>query len=136
MITQTTHTIINVLDTDSAHDFYTQKLGFEVRMDFKTEEYRWLTVSPKEQPEMELVLMQAGQGPLWTPEKAAMICELIQGGLMHPAVFKAVDCQKTYEAYRERGVAFVKEPTKEFYGIEAMFKDDSGNIFSIVQTEC
>jgi len=32
-----------------------------------------------------------------------------------------------------KGVEFTKPPTEEFYGFEALFKDDSGNWFSLGQ---
>jgi hypothetical protein len=32
---------------------------------------------------------------------------------------------------KAKGVEFKKAPTKEFYGTEALFKDDSGNWFSL-----
>ena len=32
---------------------------------------------------------------------------------------------------KTKGVEFIKPPTKEFYGTEALFKDDSGNYFSL-----
>jgi len=34
---------------------------------------------------------------------------------------------------KAKGVEFTKLPTKEFYGTEAIFKDDSGNWFSLAQ---
>jgi catechol 2,3-dioxygenase-like lactoylglutathione lyase family enzyme len=49
MIQRISHTTVFVLDQDAALEFYTQKLGFEVRMDAKMGDFRWLTVSPKGQ---------------------------------------------------------------------------------------
>jgi catechol 2,3-dioxygenase-like lactoylglutathione lyase family enzyme len=60
MITHQSHTSVYVLDQDSAKAFYTEKLGFELRIDFTMEEdfegagagFRWLTVSPPNQPDL------------------------------------------------------------------------------------
>jgi uncharacterized glyoxalase superfamily protein PhnB len=43
------------------------------------------------------------------------------------------DCQKTYQELVARGVTFVQEPAERFYGTEALFRDDSGNWFSLSQ---
>jgi catechol 2,3-dioxygenase-like lactoylglutathione lyase family enzyme len=59
MIQRLSHTTLYVLDQDSARDFYVNKLGFEVRMDGKMDNgFRWLTVSPKGQPDLQIILMQ------------------------------------------------------------------------------
>ena len=56
MITRLSHATIYVLDQDEALKFYRDKLGFEVRTDATMDSgFRWLTVSPKTQPELEIV---------------------------------------------------------------------------------
>ena len=49
-----------VHDQDAALEFYTQKLGFEVRSDVTLPEmggFRWLTVGPAGQTDIAIVLM-------------------------------------------------------------------------------
>ena len=46
-------------------------------------------------------------------------------------VFECDNLPLTYEELKARGVVFTKAPTREFYGFEALFKDDSGNWFSL-----
>ena len=41
--------------------------------------------------------------------------------------------RKTYEELTAKGVQFKQEPTDRFYGIEAVFQDNSGNWFSLTQ---
>ena len=41
-------------------------------------------------------------------------------------VLETADCQKTYVELKARGVEFKSPPTERFYGIEAVFKDNSG----------
>ncbi|WP_394334666.1 VOC family protein [Pedobacter africanus] len=36
-----------------------------------------------------------------------------------------------YEELKAKGVEFIKPPSKESDGTEALFKDDSGNYFSL-----
>ena len=48
-------------------------------------------------------------------------------------LFTCNDIFATYEELMAKGVEFTKTPKKEFYGTEAIFKDDSGNWFSLAQ---
>lgn len=41
--------MVYVLNQDRALNFYTEQLGFEVRMESSLDGFRWLTVGPKEQ---------------------------------------------------------------------------------------
>ena len=60
MVTKLSHTSIYVNDQDKAYDFYVNKLGFKVNTDAKMENgFRWLTVNPPEQPDLEVVLFPA-----------------------------------------------------------------------------
>ena len=128
------HTPIFVLNQDSAKDFYVNKLGFEVKTDAKMgEDFRWLTVSPPGQPDLEITLMSIAPGMLWDESTANTVSELVQSGKMGAGAFGTPDIQKTYEELTAKGVEFVQAPKEEFYGIEAIFRDDSGNWFSLTQ---
>jgi catechol 2,3-dioxygenase-like lactoylglutathione lyase family enzyme len=139
MIRQMSHTNIFVLDQDSAKAFYTEKLGFDPRFDISMGEefegagqgFRWLTVSPKEQPDLQIVLASCDMGR--TPEQAAQLRALVASGGMGPGVLTTDDCQKTYEELSAKGVTFLSEPAERPYGIEAMMRDDSGNLISLTQ---
>lgn len=133
MIQRMSHATIYVLDQDSAHDFYTNKLGFEVKTDAKMGDFRWLTVSPPGQPDLEIVLMAIQPGPPMDPATADTIRDLVKNGKLGSGVFATPDCRKTFAELSAKGVKFLKEPTDEFYGVEAVFCDDSGNWFSLTQ---
>jgi catechol 2,3-dioxygenase-like lactoylglutathione lyase family enzyme len=132
MISSLSHTTIWVLDQDEALSFYTQKLGFEVRVDETMDDFRWLTVSPPDQPDHELILLEPG-GPMMDDEAARHVKELVAKGALGPGAFETKDCKATYEELSRRGVTFLSEPTERFYGIEATFRDNSGNWFSMTQ---
>ena len=132
MIRGLSHTTIWVLDQDEALDFYTNKLGFEVNTDATMDDFRWLTVSPPGQPEHELILLVPGP-PMMDEEAAAQIKALVAKGVLGPGAFETDDCRDTYEELSERGVSFLSEPTERFYGIEATFRDNSGNWFSMTE---
>ncbi len=134
MIERLSHATIYVLDQERASSFYRDKLGFEVRMDHKMEHgFRWLTVAPPGQKDFELVLMQPTEAFMGDAESLAAMRTLIEKGKMGAGVFFTSDCRKTYEELRQRGVEFVSPPQEKFYGVEAMFKDDSGNWFSLTE---
>jgi catechol 2,3-dioxygenase-like lactoylglutathione lyase family enzyme len=132
MITRLSHTTIFVLDQDSAFDFYTNKLGFKVVDDLPMgKNTRWLTVSAPEQPNLEITLFPITVGKMFPAETAKTITDLVKNGKFGSGVFECTDIYATYEELKSKGVEFTKAPTQEFYGIEAQFKDDSGNWFSL-----
>lgn len=136
MITKVSHMCIYVLNQDSAHDFYTNKLGFKVVTDAPMGPgMRWLTVCPPEQPWLEITLFPVVEGGMFKKEALTTMTELIKNGTFGPCVFTCKDLLATYEELKAKGVVFKKAPTKEFYGFEALFTDDSGNWFSLGEEE-
>lgn len=130
------HAPVFVLDQDRAYDFYVNKLGFRVNTDAKMgDDFRWLTVSPPGQPDFEITLMKIAPGMAWDDESAEKLRDLVKSGKLGAGVFNTPDIQKTYEDLSAKGVEFVQPPKEEFYGIEAIFKDDSGNWFSLTQSK-
>jgi catechol 2,3-dioxygenase-like lactoylglutathione lyase family enzyme len=132
MISKMSHASIYVLNQDSAYEFYVNKLGFKVHTDASMgKDMRWLTVTPPGQPEIEIVLTPVIEGMGFTKETASVMKELVKKGTFGFAVFECDNLLATYEELKAKGVEFKKEPTKEFYGYEALFIDDSGNWFSL-----
>lgn len=130
MITRLSHVSLFVKDQDSAFDFYVNKLGFEVRTDAKMDGgFRWLTVGPKTQPDLEIVLYSI----VGEPELEPLRRELLDKGGMGAGVFEVDDIHETYRDLVAKGVKFKGEPVEQFYGIEAIMVDDSGNWFSVTQ---
>jgi catechol 2,3-dioxygenase-like lactoylglutathione lyase family enzyme len=133
MIQKLSHTSVFVLDQDRAKAFYTSKLGFEVRNDTTLDGFRWLTVGPKSQPELEIVLMPVAPSPMMDEATAGTIRELVGKGVFGAGVLETDDVHATYKELRAKGVEFMGEPQERPYGIEALLKDDSGNWFSLTQ---
>jgi catechol 2,3-dioxygenase-like lactoylglutathione lyase family enzyme len=132
VIRRLSHTTIWVLDQDEALDFYTEKLGFEVGTDATMDGFRWLTVIAPGAPDHELILLVPGP-PMMDEESAEQLKALLAKGVLGPGAFETDDCRDTYAALRDRDVNFLSEPTERFYGIEATFRDNSGNWFSMTQ---
>ena len=136
MITKLNHVSVFVLNQESAYDFYVNKLGFDVHTDSAMGPgMRWLTVTPPQQPDLEISLMSIDEGMMFTKESAEQMRKLVSKGTFGFGVFECDDLLLTYEELKAKGVEFTKEPTKEFYGFEALFKDDSGNWFSLGQKQ-
>lgn len=134
MIKRMSHANIYVLDQDSAYDFYVNKLGFKVHTDAPMGPgMRWLTVTSPSQPDLEIILMPISEGLNFTKESADQMRTLVKNGTFGFAVFESDDIYATYEELKAKGVEFTKPPKEEFYGVEALFKDDSGNWFSLGQ---
>ena len=118
------HITIIVRDQDEALKWYTEKLGWEKRADDATSMpgYRWLTVAPKEQKELEVVLFKArdekeqawvGQGTLW--------------------MLQSDDCRATCKELAARGVKILSEPQEYPWGTGATIEDLYGNPFNVLQ---
>ena len=132
MIRALTHVAVYVLDQDRALRFYTEALGFEVRSDSRLDGFRWLTVGPRDQPDVSILIAEPAP-PMFSPEDGAAVKELVAKGALNGGVLRTDDCVGTYEELRARGVAFLQEPADRPYAIEAVFRDDSGNWFSLSQ---
>jgi catechol 2,3-dioxygenase-like lactoylglutathione lyase family enzyme len=132
VINRLSHVTVYVLDQDRALDFYTRALGFELRADLSIDGFRWLTVGPPDQPEVALLLARPAP-PMFAPEDAAAVQALVAKGALGGVVLETRDCRATYAQLQARGVAFLQEPIERPYGIEAVFRDDSGNWFSLTQ---
>ncbi len=133
MITRMTHVSIYVTNQDRAYGFYTHKLGFKVVKEVPMGNGdRWITVCPPEQPDLEIILSPVTRG-LNSKETVSALTALVEAGTFGAGLFTCKDIFATYEELKAKGVEFTKPPTKEFYGTEAVFKDDSGNWFSLAQ---
>jgi catechol 2,3-dioxygenase-like lactoylglutathione lyase family enzyme len=131
MITKLSHTTVYVLDQDRAKDFYINKLGFECRDDARMGDFRWLTVGPKAQPDVRIILMKVAPTPNMTEEQAEALRTLVTSGTLGGGVLVTDDLKRDYEELRAKGVEFPQAPKQQPWGLAAVLKDDSGNYFSI-----
>jgi catechol 2,3-dioxygenase-like lactoylglutathione lyase family enzyme len=134
MISRMSHATIYVPDQDKALEFYRDKLGFRVVTDATIDGgFRWLTVAPPDQSDFEIVLMEVKAGFMWDEATANQMRSLIENGKLGAGVFNTPDCRATYDELSARGVEFLSPPAERPYGIEAIFKDNCGNWFSLTQ---
>ncbi|HEX9599418.1 MAG TPA: VOC family protein [Gaiellaceae bacterium] len=136
MLKQLTNVQVWVHDQDEALAFYTEKLGLELREDVTVPEmgnFRWLTVGVPGQEDVAITLMAVPGPPVFDEETRAQIHALLAKGAAGGLFFAADDVRKSYEELKSRGVEFAQEPTEQPYGIDAGFRDPSGNHFRMAQ---
>jgi predicted enzyme related to lactoylglutathione lyase len=125
-----------VHDQDEALAFYTQKLGWEVRSDVTLAEmgdFRWLTVGPAGQDDIAVVLMAIPGAPVFDAETSEQVKELMAKGFAGTVFLTTDDCRASYEELKGRGVEFIDTPEERPYGIDAGFRDPSGNHLRLTQ---
>jgi predicted enzyme related to lactoylglutathione lyase len=125
-----------VHDQDEALEFYTKKVGLEVRADVTVPElgnFRWLTVAPPGQSDFAIVLMAIPGPPVIDAETSEEIRRLMAKGFAGTVFLTTDDCEASYEELRSRGVEFTEAPEKRPYGIDAGFRDPSGNSLRLTQ---
>ncbi len=109
---------IAVKDQNEALLWFTEKLGFEKKVDVQSPEFRWLTVALPQQVDVEFLLAS------WFPDLV---------GKNATWVLSTRDCQGGYEELKAKGVEFSQKPEVRPWGIEAIFTDLYGNKYSLVQ---
>jgi predicted enzyme related to lactoylglutathione lyase len=125
-----------VHDQDEALAFWTDKVGMEVRSDVTMPEmgnFRWLTVGPVGQPDIDIVLMAIPGAPVMDEETGEQVRALMAKGFAGTVFLTTDDCQAAYEELSGRGVEFTEKPEERPYGIDSGFRDPSGNAIRLTQ---
>ena len=125
-----------VHDQEEALAFYTEKVGMEIKSDVRLPElgdFRWLTVGPPGQDEVSIVLMAIPGPPMFEAETVEQIKAVMAKGVAGTVFLTTDDCRANFEELRDRGVEFVEEPEERPYGIDAGFRDPSGNHLRLTQ---
>ena len=127
-----------VHDQDVALDFWTTKVGMEVRSDVTVPEmgdFRWLTVGVPGQPEVSIVLMAVPGPPMTDEATSRQISDLVGKGFAGTVFLTTDDCQGAYEELAAQGVEFTSLPERQMYGIDCGFRDPSGNSIRLTQLD-
>jgi catechol 2,3-dioxygenase-like lactoylglutathione lyase family enzyme len=122
---------IIVHDPDAALAFYRDTLGLELRNDVAREQFRWITVGPAAQPEVNIVLTNYLNG---SPADNDAIAGLVAKGALNGVHFHAEDLDRSFEQLRAAGAEIVQEPTEQPWGArDGAVRDPSGNLIRIDQ---
>jgi len=131
-------TQIWVHDQEVAKEFYTTKLGWEVRQDSSFDElggFRFLTVGPPAQPNIAVALLVVPPPPVFSEEDATNLKALVAKGQAGALFLSTDDIQADFEALKARGIEFYEEPTEYPYGTDSGFHDPSGNSIRMAQVK-
>ncbi len=117
-----------VSDYDEAIAFYVGKLGFTLRDDTyqAAQDKRWVVVSPPGAKESCLLLARA------TNDHQISRVGDQTGGRVFLFLYTD-DFWRDFNAYKAKGVVFVRAPKTEDYGTVAVFQDLHGNQWDLVQ---
>jgi hypothetical protein len=89
-------------------------------------------VGPPSQPDLEFILFEPGPS-MHDEETGQQIRAPLAKGALGGGVWARDDCRATYGELAAKGVEFLQEPAERPYGIEAVFRDDWGNWFSLTE---
>jgi catechol 2,3-dioxygenase-like lactoylglutathione lyase family enzyme len=120
-----------VRDYDEAIAFFTRSLGFDLIEDTPSKDRqgrdkRWVLVAPRGSSGTALLLAKAS-----TPEEVSRIGNQTGGRVF--LFLHTDDFWRDYNAIRERGVKFIREPKEEEYGTVAVFEDLYGNKWDLLE---
>jgi len=135
MITKLSHTSLFVTDQQKAYEFYVNTIGFKVNTDVTMDNgFRWLTVTPPDQPDLEIAILAPLHGGMhYTEEVTNAFKTLLENNVLGAGVLYTPNCHATYEELKAKGVHFKSAPKEQFYGIEAIITDGCGNWFSMTE---
>jgi catechol 2,3-dioxygenase-like lactoylglutathione lyase family enzyme len=126
------HCYVAVHDPDAALAFYRDALGLELRSDVSSEGFRWVTLSPPEQPELEVVLVEPHAGR--AESDGDNLLALLKRGLLNGLIFRTDDIEKTFANVRDAGAEVLQEPKDHPWGVtDCAFRDPSGTMIRLTQ---
>jgi len=124
------HIALIVRDYDEAIAWFTGLLGFTLVADEHQPEQdkRWVLVAPPGAGLDAATLLLARAA---SPEQESFIGNQAGGRVF--LFLKTDDFDRDYEAYRARGVRFVRPPAEHPNGKVAVFEDLYGNLWDLIQ---
>jgi len=125
-----------VHDQEVALKYWTEKVGMEVRQDVSLPElgdFRWLTVGPRGQDDVSIVLMAVPGAPVMDETTRKQVLDVVAKGFAGTVFLTTDNCQASYDEMKSRGVEFTEEPHEMPYGVDCGFRDPSGNSVRLTQ---
>src|SRR5712691_13237776 len=121
------HVALVVRDYDEALAFFTRTLNFKLIEDTRLgEDKRWVLIAPPGSQGTSLLLAQAAN-----PEQVSRIGNQTGGRVF--LFLHTDDFWRDFNAFKSKGVVFVRDPKEESYGTVAVFRDLYGNLWDLLQ---
>lgn len=121
-------TSVYVEDQDKALAFYTEKLGFQKKMEFQSGDFKWLTVVSPEDPDGTELVLEANTNPA-----AKALQQSLKDQGSSAANFYSADVQGDYDRIVAKGVTFITPPMKTTGSVIAMLDDTCANLIQLTQ---
>lgn len=117
-----------VRDYDEAIAFYVNELGFTLIEDIyqPAQDKRWVVVSPPGAVESRVLLARAV-----SDHQTSRVGDQTGGRVF--LFLYTDDFWRDFNAYKAKGITFVREPRREDYGTVAVFRDLYGNLWDLFQ---
>ena len=127
MTLRLSHAFVTVDDPDKALTFYRDVLGLEVRQDVPFDGFRWLTVGPAGQPELQIGLLPPEMGR--SEGDATALKALMAKGVLSAVIFRCDDVDAEFARISAAGAEVLQEPIDQPYGVrDCAFRDPAGNM--------
>jgi len=122
--------VIMMSDQAQAVKFYTEKIGFDIRLNVPFYGGKWIEVAPKDS-ESTLSIMEPNS-QMMSPEELELAKKTI--GRNTGVWFFSSDIQSTYEELKSKGVDITKPEKQEWGDILSLVKDLDGNVFTLLSS--
>lgn len=122
--------VIFVSNQARAIEFYTQKLGFDVKGEYPYKNTKWVEVAPKNSS-TTISLMEPNNDMMTNEEIEQARKEI---GTMTSLWFYTKNINDTYKELQEKGVNITEPKKQNWGGIMSQIKDQDNNILTLISS--
>ncbi|MGE5862855.1 MAG: VOC family protein [Nitrososphaerales archaeon] len=122
--------VIFVSNQARAIEFYTQKLGFDIKGEYPYKNTKWVEVAPKNST-TTISLMEPNNDMMTNEEIEQARKEI---GTMTSLWFYTKNINDTYKELQEKGVNITEPKKQDRGGIMSQIKDQDNNILTLISS--
>ena len=122
--------VIFVSNQARAIEFYTQKLGFDIKGEYPYKNTKWVEVAPKNST-TTISLMEPNNDMMTNEEIEQARKEI---GTMTSLWFYTKNINDTYKELQEKGVNITEPKKQDWSGIMSQIKDQDNNILTLISS--
>lgn len=122
--------VIFVSNQARAIEFYTQKLGFDVKGEYPYKNTKWVEVAPKNST-TTISLMEPNNDMMTNEEIEQARKEI---GTMTSLWFYTKNINDTYKELQEKGVNITEPKKQDWGGIMSQIKDQDNNMLTLISS--
>lgn len=122
--------VIFVSNQANAIEFYTQKLGFDIKGEYPYKNTKWVEVAPKNST--TTISLMEPHSDMMTNEEIEQAKQEI--GTMTNLWFYTKNIDNTYKELKEKGVNITEPKKQDWGGIMSQIKDQDNNILTLISS--